>query len=232
MQRPRERAPRRRPREHSSHAGAAQGKGCVLGRAPLSLHGHLHFGDPAVYTEGHTPSHGKELCPTLFFLSQTGDGWRKRAELVPIISMASGKEQQLPPSLGLLGGEQQRSQLHPACVPSKKYLLPRVAGSLLTSLHPLQDKYLVTKQCWRPKRVQQQPCRCSHTWFGLFFVPGKPPYTPNSAILRLSGAVKTLVVFPTDSLARRLSLALFLTLTVGHPKGISAGCSAGSVGHQ
>lgn len=73
---------------------------------------------------------------------------------------------------------------------------------------------------------------CSHMWLGLFFVPGKPPHTPNSAILRLSRSIKTPVVFLTDSLVRRLSLALFLTLTVGHPKGISAGCSMGSVGHQ
>lgn len=90
------------------------------------------------------------------------------------------------------------------------------------------------KAAWRPNGVQKQPWACSPTWLGLFFffVPGKPPYLPNSAILRLSRVVKAPVVFLTDSLIRRLSLALFLTLTVGHHKGISTGCSVGSVGHQ
>lgn len=110
--------------------------------------------------------------------------------------------------------------------PIQSLHLPPCAA--MSSLHALQQPG--DKAARRPNG--------SETAVGLllqvvwsYFVPGKPPYTPNSAILRLSRAVKTLVVFLTDSLARRLSLALFLTLTIGHPKGISAGCSVGSVGH-
>ena len=43
------------------------------------------------------------------------------------------------------------------------------------------------KAVQRPNGVQKQSWDYSHMWFGLFFVPGKPPHTPNSAILRLSG---------------------------------------------
>ena len=140
----------------------------------------------------------------------------------------NGGPDKLPPGLALLGGEQQRSQLclnpkqKPACA----------AGSLSTSPRPLQHQHLATEQRWRPSGAQKLSQPCSHTWLALCFVPGRCPSAPGSALLGLSRAAKALLVFPSDSLARRLSPALRLALTVGHPKGISAGCSAGPAGHQ
>lgn len=161
------------------------------------------------------------------------DGGKERSwcPSPPRQHLASGK-QQLPPSLGFLGGERQRSQLRSACIQSKTHPLPCAAEVSRPA------STLSNTSTWRQSSVEAK--RGSETALGLlshvawsfFFVPGKPPYMPNSAILRLSRVAKALVVFLTDSLVRRLSLALFLTLTVGHHKGISTGCSVGSVGHQ
>lgn len=95
-----------------------------------------------MYMEGQTHTHSSSFPK----LEVDGGNKQSRCPSPPYQHLASGK-QQLPPSLGFLGGEQQQSQLHCACVQSKNYLLLCAAGSLLTSLHPLQHKYLVTKQC-------------------------------------------------------------------------------------
>lgn len=171
---------------------------------------------------------GPDTHPQLF-LSQTGGRWRKQAEPMPITSIsASGLGEAAAPTQPGLPWRRAAAITAPLCL-CPKQKLPTTLCSWKSPDQPSPSPTQVPgdKAVRRPNGVQKQSWDCSHTWFGLFFVPGKPPHTPNSTILRLSGSIKTLVVFLTDSLVRRLSLALFLTLTVGHPKGSPLGAVQG-----